>query len=177
MAKPSDKTDWSTGSGGSASVAGIEVRPATPADAAPISRLIDSLAEYFLADLERPQDATAFFATTAPEAVAGRLADPRYRYHVALAAGRLVGCAATRDGTHLYQLFVERAHQGAGLGRRLWEVAYRAAGSPVPATVNASLYAVPFYRRLGFVVTGSVETKDGIAYQPMCLDKNRGADD
>lgn len=169
-------TDTPSRGGGAAGTAGIRVRPAEPVHAESISSLIASLAEYFLANPDRPQDAAAFFAATAPEAVAGRLADPRYRYHVALAAGQVVGCVAIRDSSHLYHLFVERGHQGAGLGRRLWEFAYRAAGCPLPLTVNASLYAVPFYRRLGFVSAGPVVHKDGIAYQPMKLGEGAPVD-
>jgi len=171
-ASPFD-TDIPPAAGGTAR---IRVRPAEPAHAEPISQLIGSLAGYFLADPDRPQDAAAFFESTTPQAIAGRLADPRYQYHVALAAGRLVGCAAIRDASHLYQLFVERGHQGAGLGRRLWEISYQAAGCPLSLTVNASLFAVPFYQHLGFAVTGSVVHKDGVAYQPMKLAPEARAD-
>ena len=34
-------------------------------------------------------------------------------------------------------------------------------------TVNASPYAVEFYRKIGFVDTGAEQTKDGIRYTPM----------
>lgn len=143
------------------------LRPATPADAPAIGALVRSLARYFLADPERPQDAEAFFRTLFPEAIAANLEGGRFRYHLLEADGALAGVVGVRDGSHLYHLFVEERFHRRGLATRLWEHARRDAGDPERFTVNASLIAVPLYERLGFAATGPVVVQDGIAFRPM----------
>jgi GNAT superfamily N-acetyltransferase len=148
------------------------VRPAVAADAAGLSELIRSLAKYFLRDPEHPEDAEAFFLTVTPEAMSERLEGDDFRYHVAEQRGELVGCVGMMRGGHLYHLFVAESCHRQGLALRLWEVARRAAlavGEGPAFTVNSSLSAVGFYRRIGFAEDGSVVEKDGLAFQPMVL--------
>ena len=147
----------------------MEIRAATTHDAPAISALLRSLADYFLADPDRPEDAEAFFRTITPEAIAGFIDGGRFRYHVAEAQGVLAGAVGVRDGAHLYHLFVAERFHRRGLATRLWEHARAEAGNPGRFTVNASRFAVPLYERLGFTATGEVEVKDGIAFQPMVL--------
>lgn len=96
-----------------------------------------------------------------------------YRFHLAKTTdGALAGIAATRDNCHLYMLFVEGRWHGQGLGAQLWTTARRAcerAGHSGPFTVNASEYALGFYRRMGFVGSSRVE-QDNIVFWPMTLD-------
>lgn len=98
------------------------------------------------------------------------LASERYRYVVAYSDSQLVGFIAIRDGSHLFHLFVERAHQRQGLARRLWEQALEklcAPNSDGVFTVNSSISAVPVYQAFGFVPVGSVQTMHGISFLPM----------
>ena len=56
------------------------------------------------------------------------------------------------------------------MARRLWQAvrdASIAGGNTTGFTVNASLYALPLYERLGFVATGPKVEMDGIAFVPM----------
>jgi len=80
-----------------------------------------------------------------------------YRYHVGEIEGRLVGVVAVRDDCHVYRLFVSARFQGRGIGRALWRRALadcrRRAGTR-KFTLNASAFAVPVYRSLGFVAVG-----------------------
>jgi GNAT superfamily N-acetyltransferase len=150
----------------------ILIREARPQDAGAISALISSLARYALADPEAPEAATAFFQSITPDAIAQLLTGGRFRYHVAEAAGVLVGVVGVRDASHLYHLFVAEAFHRRGIAARLWAVARSEAlgqGHPGRFTVNSSLYARSFYERLGFVATGLPRVQDGVAFIPMEL--------
>lgn len=150
----------------------LTIREARPDDAGAISALVTSLLRYFLADPERPEDAAAFVETIGPAATAERLADARYRYHVAEVDGALAGVVGVRDAGHLYHLFVAEPFHGRGIAGRLWNVARRearAAGNPGRFTVNSSRYAIPVYERLGFTPTDVLQVQDGIAFMPMEL--------
>jgi GNAT superfamily N-acetyltransferase len=149
------------------------IRPADPRDAEAISTLILSLARYFLAEPDRPETAAAFLATVGPAAMAERLADDRYRYHLAEADGVLAGVVGVRDASHLYHLFVAEPFHGRGIAARLWDTARRQAraqGNPGRFTVNSSMYAIPVYERLGFIAADVRQVQDGVAFLPMRLD-------
>lgn len=148
------------------------VRPATAADAGAISALILGLANVFLAPPPDRVAAAAFLATITPEAMATRLADGAFRYHVAEANGAVVGAVGVRDDSHLYHLFVASEAQGQGLGARLWRAAFAdavARGASGAFTVNASLNALAVYRHLGFVEAAPAVYTEGLAFVPMTL--------
>jgi GNAT superfamily N-acetyltransferase len=150
----------------------LTIREATGDDAGRISALVASLARYFLADPERPQDAAAFFETIAPAAIADSIASGRYRYHLAEAAGELAGLVGVRDAGHLYHLMVAEPFHGQRIASTLWDVAKKAAagdGNTGRFTVNSSVNAVPVYERFGFRATGAVQVQNGIAFVPMEL--------
>jgi GNAT superfamily N-acetyltransferase len=152
--------------------ADLTIREATPDDAGRISTLIASLARYFLADPERPQDAAAFFETITPATIADSIAGGRYRYHLAEGAGELAGIVGVRDAGHLYHLMVAEPLHGQGIASTLWDIAKEAAasdGNTGRFTVNSSVNAVPVYGRFGFVATGAVQVQNGIAFVPMEL--------
>lgn len=151
----------------------VVIREARPEDAEAISALILSLARYFLADPDDPGAAAVFLSTLDPPAMAQRLADDRYRYHVAEADGVVAGVVGVRDADHLYHLFVAAPFHGRGIGARLWDTAQaqaRAQGNPGRFTLNSTLYAVPVYQRMGFVATDARQVYEGIAFIPMRLD-------
>lgn len=93
-----------------------------------------------------------------------------YLYILAEEEDRLVGVATISKPSHLYYLFVETGHQREGIGRHLFrqaqEYVYRTTGSK-SMTVNSSLNSIEAYRRYGFTKVGSIETKDGVRFQPM----------
>ncbi|HEY0038684.1 MAG TPA: GNAT family N-acetyltransferase [Longimicrobium sp.] len=147
-------------------------RVATVDDAGRISALIASLARYFLADPDRPQDAAAFFETITPPAIAISIASGRFRYHVAESADELAGIVGVRDAGHLYHLMVAEPFHRRGIASRLWDVAKNAAvadGNTGQFTVNSSVNAVRVYERFGFTATGTVQVQNGIAFVPMEL--------
>jgi len=79
-----------------------------------------------------------------------------------------------RDDSHLFQLFVSTRLQGRGIARRLWQRtmrdAVRRAGTR-HFTLNASVMAVPVYRRFGFMPSGPLTIgPSGLVTQPMRLE-------
>lgn len=148
----------------------MEIRSGSPSDAEAIARLIASF-QNELTDDPSGAGAEAYLASVSAQAEREYLSSPRYRYLLVYAGPQLAGFIAIRDGSHLFHLFVERAHQRQGLARALWERALHELGSPGSHqgafTVNSSLAAVPVYRALGFLPAGSIRSVHGISFLPM----------
>jgi GNAT superfamily N-acetyltransferase len=147
----------------------MEIRPGSPSDAEAIARLIASFQRELTND---PSGAGAekYLASVSLQAEREYLASARYRYLLAYSGFQLAGCIAIRDGSHLFHLFVERAHQRQGIARLLWEQALRelcAPGSEGTFTVNSSLSAVPVYLTFGFAPAGSLQNEHGVSFLPM----------
>jgi ribosomal protein S18 acetylase RimI-like enzyme len=90
---------------------------------------------------------------------------------VAEADGAIVGMIEVRDNRHISMLFVDPDFLRRGIGRELLrrgiERARAGSGAGAEFTVHSSPYAVPVYRRLGFVATGEEQTVNGIRFVPM----------
>ncbi|WEN14190.1 GNAT family N-acetyltransferase [Rhodanobacter sp. AS-Z3] len=89
--------------------------------------------------------------------------------------GRVVGVAAMRDDSHLFQFFVSTRLHRLGIARQLWQRtmrdAVRRAGTR-RFTLNSSAMAVPVYLHLGFVCSGPPKLSDnGLLTQSMHLDR------
>lgn len=79
----------------------------------------------------------------------------------------LLGIIATRnEGSHIALFFVDGAHQGKGIGKKLWNTVL-AENTSKTVTVHSSLFATPIYSKLGFVQTDDVQDDGGIQYVPM----------
>jgi GNAT superfamily N-acetyltransferase len=147
----------------------MEFRAGSPADAEAIAGLIASFQGELTND---PSGAGAerYLASVSVQAEREYLASARYRYLLAYSGSQLAGFIAIRDGSHLFHLFVERAHQRQGIARLLWERALRelcAPGNEGAFTVNSSLSAVPVYQAFGFAPAESLQSLDGISFLPM----------
>ncbi|HEY8328273.1 MAG TPA: GNAT family N-acetyltransferase [Rhodanobacter sp.] len=97
------------------------------------------------------------------------------RFHLAWRDdGRLVGVAAMRENSHLFQFFVTTRMHGHGIARRLWQRTMRDAVRHAGThrfTLNASAMAVPVYLHFGFVPSGPLTISNtGLVVQPMHLD-------
>jgi GNAT superfamily N-acetyltransferase len=149
----------------------LSIQPATVHDAPQISALISGVARYFTL---HPQGlgAEAFLVSMTADAIAGYIRDEGFHYLVARDRdGVMAGAAALRHDNHLFHLFVSPAWQRQGVATQLWREVLRYAKQQGregrPFAVNATPYAVPFYERMGFKVSGArVETR-GIAFIPM----------
>lgn len=150
----------------------MHIREANAADADAISRLILPLGEKFIACDLLPEGARALLDSFQCSAIISYF-EAGYRYHVAEEDGRLVGVVGVRDNSHLYHLFVDEDYHRQGVARRLWNAARQAAndaGNAGRFTVNSSPYAVPVYRRLGFVETGPADCTKGVVCVPMAME-------
>ncbi len=154
-------------------MAPISIGRAVAQDAPQISALIAGVARYFTV---HPQGlgAEAFLVGMSADAIAGYIQDPGFVYLVARTDdGSLAGAAALRHDNHLFHLFVAPAWQRLGVATQLWQAVLEQAGALGRAdrgfTVNASLYAVPFYERIGFATAGQRIESRGIAFVPMAM--------
>jgi len=148
------------------------VRPANVSDAECIASLIARVAGRFILPEFSQQGRERFLTDHRPEPIRQRM-ESGFEYHVAEAAGEIVGVVGVRDGSHLYHLFVAEEHQGRGLGRTLWEHAKAQClrrGRPAAFTVNSSRGAVPVYERFGFKVAVPEQEIDGVRFVPMRLE-------
>jgi GNAT superfamily N-acetyltransferase len=147
----------------------MEFRAGSPTDAEAIADLITSFQSELTND---PSGAGAerYLASVSVKAEREYLASTRYRYLLACSGSQLAGFIAIRDGSHLFHLFVERAHQRQGIARHLWERALREFCSPDSEgvlTVNSSPAAIPVYQVFGFAPSGLLQSEHGISFLPM----------
>src|SRR5574341_1472517 len=149
----------------------VTIREANLSDADRIAALISSLArEFILPDVVA--DVQSRFLGAIDSAAIAHYMRGSFRYHVMLINDELVGVVGIRDNAHLYHLFVAKAFQGQGFGRRLLRHAAAVCldgGNPGEFTVNSSTNAVTVYEKLGFVATAPVQQRDGIWFVPMKL--------
>jgi len=143
---------------------------ATAADASAISALVIESARRFVFPDQSPAAVERLLDWMGPQAIGARI-QAGHRHHVAEIEQSIVGVVATRDDCHMHLLFVDERFQRRAIARQLWNVALAAccAGVNPPAqiSVNSSAYAVPVYRRLGFVEVGVAVCKEDIVAIPM----------
>jgi GNAT superfamily N-acetyltransferase len=153
--------------------ADVSYRLARPEDARAIGTLARRVTRRWILPEQAPGAGVKILAGMSAKAIRTMIAEGR-RFHLALLDERIVGVAAMRDDSHLFQFFVSTRHQGRGIARRLWQRimhdAVRRAGTR-RFTLNSSLIAVPVYLRLGFVTNGPLSTAaEGLVTMPMRLD-------
>ena len=145
----------------------VSIRPASYADIPLLSQLVNGLSHYYLSDdsknipnwLQETLTETAFLA---------RLDDKVYQHFVAEIEGKIVGFIAIKQPNHLYHLFVDENYHGYAIGKKLWQYAVKQLDLDNQTIIlRASLFAVPFYQKLGFVATDNVMEKDGLNFLPM----------
>lgn len=131
--------------------------------------LVLSLAHFYLAS-GQTQLPDWLQATFTEEAFARRLADTRFYHRVLVIDNVIAGYIALHttdsDAFHLYHLFVDARFQRQGVAKRLWQQALDELGFTT-CSLRSSLFAVSVYQRLGFVVSGEGQEKDGLRFQPM----------
>jgi GNAT superfamily N-acetyltransferase len=146
------------------------IRPAETADLLSMSDVIErQLRKHVPRGMGR-EASQALLASASVEGLQRNIADG-YQYHVLAAGDMLYGVVGMKPPCHLHHLFVADLMQRQGWGRKLWNAARDGVclqhSVPPVFTVNAALNSVPFYRALGFDVTGEPQQQHGIPYQPM----------
>jgi len=147
----------------------IEIRPLRDDEADEACALAAAVFDECVAPLYGDEGRRGFLTFAQPAALLRRRTDG-YVTWVAAEGPRLVGMLHVRDSSHLSMLFVERARQGAGIARQLFETALARFVLVGPLTVNSSPNAVGFYARVGFRATGPEQIKNGIRFVPMRRD-------
>lgn len=143
------------------------IRLAQLGDLHEIRDLLLSLSHFYLLD-ESAQLPNWFLNTISVEALLQRLKDNAFQHYIYLFDNKIAGYLALKDGNYLYHLFVSEQYQGKGIAKTLWHHAI--AQSPSDCyTLRSSLFAIPVYKRFGFVEDGERGEKDGIGFQPMTL--------
>jgi enamine deaminase RidA (YjgF/YER057c/UK114 family)/predicted N-acetyltransferase YhbS len=145
----------------------LRIRPATESDVEQISALIQSVMHLFFSEAGG-SGADRFIASIQPEALQAFINRPDVAYYVGTIDNAFCGAVGIRSGKHLQHLFVLPSLHGKGIGKALWQHANNLA-SANEFTVNASINAVPFYAKLGFINVGEVQQSNGIIYQSMKL--------
>ena len=147
----------------------LEIRRATIGDAQNISELICELSIIYICHEFTKEGADALLASMSPDAIR-KYIEAGYQYHVAEISNRLIGVSGVKDNSHLYHLFVAEKYHRQGIARKLWQVSMESCISnrnPGEFTVNASIYALGAYEKLGFVAQSGPEEKHGVSYIPM----------
>ena len=81
----------------------------------------------------------------------------------------LKGLIATdRRKRHINLFFVDKVSQGKGIGKKLMSIVIDDNKNSF-ITVNSSRYAVPIYKKIGFIKTEEEKEQDGLKFTPMKL--------
>ena len=81
----------------------------------------------------------------------------------------LKGVIATdRRKRHINLFFVDKVSQGKGIGKKLMSIVIDDNENSF-ITVNSSRYAVPIYKKIGFIKTEEEKEQDGLKFTPMKL--------
>jgi len=150
----------------------MPIRKAKPSDAKSIHLLAISLGEYYNDD--DPSGMSPFFRNIiSVESFEKYLEDTRaYEHYVYEVNHQIVGYFSLLNETHFFLLFVDKNQHKKGVAKALVEYALKAKENK-KYTVNSSLYAVEFYKKLGFVSSSLVQKHHGMTYQPMDWDRSK----
>ncbi len=134
------------------------------------SRLIHRVAETFIAPDFSEQGMRHFLAYVRPSALCERLEEGGMLLG-AFVAQQLIAVLEMRDGSHISLLFTDGRWHGRGVARTLLQhvldLPPNLMGKADALTVNASPYAVPIYRKMGFTITGPEGENNGVRSTPM----------
>jgi len=139
------------------------MRKAHISDARSLNHLIVSLENYY-----NNEGISPFFAKKITvEAFEGYLMDEKsYEHYVCEEEGKIIGYFSLLNAIHFLYLFVDEKYHKQGVAKAL--VAYALKDKEhTHYSVNSSLYAVPFYEKLGFESVALVQKQHGMSSQYM----------
>lgn len=148
----------------------MKIREARISDINKVAELVRGLSPYYLDDGQKecPEWLALSFADSA---FFKRFTDATMFFNVvAEKDGVIVGYISIKSGFHLYHLFVASDYHKQGIARSLWSYCQEQLNIK-NSSVSSSLFAVPFYTKLGFYVSDSISYKDGIGFQPMLYNR------
>lgn len=148
----------------------FSVRLASHADMSAISTLMKESSAKFIAP-SLTKAAADHLMKSLNEAALGR-SSADVVYWVAHNEGLLLGVLGVRGGRHVLHCFVAEQCHRCGVGSAMWRFVSQqllSSGSREAFTVNASLFAVSFYKALGFVAVSGIVEREGVKFVPMRL--------
>ena len=147
----------------------LEIRIATHADALAISNLVCKLSAAYIGPHLYDGGLEKLLASMDLDSTTERI-ESGWPHFCACENGELIGIVVVKPQDHLYHLFVDGSRQMTGLGQQLFQFAdqqtVKESGMKL-RTVNSSINAVGFYRKLGFSCDGDVVEVEGVRYRPM----------
>jgi GNAT superfamily N-acetyltransferase len=142
----------------------VTIRSATRQDAPRLAELACRIFLAYVAGSYRPRGTRRFLRRNTARGIRARLRKGQIVL-VAASRGVVLGVIAVRSGNHVSLLFVEPAVHRQGVGRRLFSEALARMRTRQPdldcVTVNASDFAIPFYRALGFEPASAAVDRKG----------------
>jgi GNAT superfamily N-acetyltransferase len=134
-------------------------------DAEQASQLVQQSFLAFVAPDWSAEACAAFRAESSPAAFSECLASPAYAAASFSSGGTMVGFILMPKPSLLSMLFVRPGSLRLGIGRQLWERARAHIEDTHPSVktveLNASPYAVAFYRSVGFVQISAEFRREG----------------
>ena len=145
----------------------MHIRKMTAHDINDVSALVSSLSHLYLINEQRllPE---WFTSTLSDLQFSKRIENEKFTNFVCEINSSIVGYLSMKECHHLYHLFVTEKQQGKGIATILWHHAMSNCHSDF-YTLRSSLFAIPFYKQIGFIESGPLLEKDGIGFQPMEL--------
>ncbi len=148
------------------------IRKATIHDAQSLSDLVLSLGKY-CGDGRCSEISPYFSENLSVKALEKCLADEKaYEHYVYEKDQKIVGYFSLMNGNYFLYLFVDESYHRQGIASALIAYALRERDHTL-YRLNASLYAVPFYEKLGFVPMAFLQKQHGLTYQPMIWDSSK----
>jgi GNAT superfamily N-acetyltransferase len=143
-----------------------------PGEEGALHTLLVSVFHEFVAPDFLPQGIQEFLSYISTETLLARLEHESFVL-VAATNQALVGMIEMRHYSHVSLLFVDRHYQGRGIARCLLHRAIALCRDQLPdlaqITVNATPYALPVYKRLGFTQREPEQVQQGVRFIPMVL--------
>ncbi|THB86132.1 GNAT family N-acetyltransferase [Pantoea allii] len=142
----------------------MEIRDATASDAVSISKLIHEVSlQCNFSDMEPcPQ---WFADSIKPEVLEPLIVSDDYLWLIAVERGEVTGVLTLFEGNLVKYFFVHPQFHRKGMARALWQQVAPMLRSEI--SVRSSLFAVPFYEKLGFKRVGEVKFFNGVSFQTM----------
>jgi GNAT superfamily N-acetyltransferase len=142
----------------------MDIRKANASDAVSISDLIH-LVSLQCNFSEAEPCPTWFVESIKPDVLKTLIASEEYSWLIAIERGEITGVLSIFEGKQVKYFFVHPQFHRAGVARAIWHKVIPRLNSEV--SVRSSLFAVPFYKKLGFKKAGDITFFKGVSFQTM----------
>ncbi|MDJ0473037.1 GNAT family N-acetyltransferase [Pantoea eucalypti] len=142
----------------------MEIRAAIESDATGISELIHSVS--IKCNFSEAEPCPHWFIESIkPDVLKPLIVADDYLWLIAVERGEVTGVLTLFEGNLVKYFFVHPKFHRQGVARALWQQVAPMLRSEI--SVRSSLFAVPFYEKLGFKRVGEVKFFNGVSFQTM----------